>query len=228
MSTINLHHVDCLSFMRGLPDKAYHLAIVDVPYGIGVGDNKAGMGRRKGDAKAKYKMGDWDHYAPDRAYFDELIRVSDNQIVWGANHFIDHLPYRSSCWIVWDKLYSHDVSFATCELAWTSFGSVVKKFTGTPLQTSRIHPTQKPVALYRWLLQNYAKPGDKILDTHLGSMSSVIACIEEGYSITGCELDVDYYDAGIKRVNDHIAQTTMFRTDVPIVIRNEETMKIDF
>lgn len=207
---INLHHTDCMEFMRGLPDKAYDLAIVDPPYGISVGDNKSGMGRRKGDAHATYKMGEWDHEAPPKEYFDELRRVSFNQIVWGANHFIDRLPYPSSCWLIWDKLYSHDVSFAACELAWTSFGSVAKKYTGTPLQPGRIHPTQKPVALYRWLLQNYAKPGQKILDTHGGSMSIAIACDIEGFDLDLCELDRDYFEAGKKRLEAHQAQPRMF------------------
>lgn len=207
---INLHHIDCMEFMAGLPDKAFDLAIVDVPYGINVGSNKAGMGRRKGDAHATYKMGDWDSEPPPVEYFTELRRVSVHQIVWGANHFIDRIPIASPCWIIWDKLYSHDVSFATCELAWTSFDSVAKKFTLTPLQPDRIHPTQKPVALYRWLLQNYAKPGQRILDTHGGSMSIAIACDIEGYDLTLCELDKDYFDAGKKRLEQHQAQPRMF------------------
>ena len=210
MTMISLHNCDCMEFMAGLPDKAYSLAIVDPPYGIGVGSNKAGMGRRKGDAHAKYNMGEWDHEAPPKEYFDEVRRVSVNQIVWGANHFIDRIPYPSSCWLIWDKMYSHDVSFAACELAWTSFASVAKKFTGTPLQPGRIHPTQKPVALYRWLLQNYAKPGNKILDTHGGSMSIAIACDIEGFDLDICELDKDYFAAGKKRLEAHQAQPRMF------------------
>lgn len=206
MSNIELLNVDCMEYMRGLPDKAFDLAIVDPPYGIRVGDNKSGMGRRKGDTHAKYKMGEWDHHAPDVAYIDELRRVSIHQIVWGANHFIDKVALPSSCWIVWDKLYSHDVSFAACELAWTSFDTVVKKFVGTPLQPDRIHPTQKPVALYRWLLHNYAKPGQRILDTHGGSMSIAIACDALGFDLTLCELDKDYYEAGVKRYNAWKAQ----------------------
>ncbi len=210
---INFHNVDCLEFMKGLPNKAFDLAIVDVPYGISVGDNKAGMGRRKGDAHAKYNMGEWDHEPPPLEYFNELRRVSEHQIVWGANHFIDRLPYPSSCWIIWDKMYSHDVSFAACELAWTSFGSVAKKFVGTPLQPGRIHPTQKPVALYRWLLQNYAKPGWKILDTHGGSCSHAIACDIEGFDLDICELDPDYFAAGKKRFENHLLQPRMFAAE---------------
>lgn len=213
MATINLHNCDCLEFMRGMPDKAYSLAIVDPPYGISVGDNKAGMGRRKGDARASYKMGEWDHEPPSAEYFTELRRVSINQIVWGANHYIDRLALPSSCWLVWDKLYSHEVSFATCELAWTSFDTVVKKYTGTPLQPDRIHPTQKPVALYRWLLQNYAKPGQRILDTHGGSMYIAIACDIEGYDLDLCELDKDYFEAGKKQLEQRQAQPRMFQAE---------------
>lgn len=207
---IRLFNTDCMDFMRGLPDKAYSLAIVDPPYGISVGDNKSGMGRRKGDAHATYKMGEWDHEAPPKEYFDEVRRVSVNQIVWGANHFIDRIPYPSSCWLIWDKMYSHDVSFAACELAWTSFTSVAKKYTRTPLQPGRIHPTQKPVALYRWLLQNYAKPGQKILDTHGGSMSIAIACDIEGYDLDLCELDRDHFEAGKKRLETHQSAPRLF------------------
>jgi site-specific DNA-methyltransferase (adenine-specific) len=207
---IELLNTDCMEYMATLPDKAFDLAIVDPPYGIGIGDNKSGMGRRKGDAHATYKMGEWDHEAPPKAYFDELRRVSVNQIVWGANHFIDRIPYPSSCWLIWDKLYSHEVSFAACELAWTSFESVAKKYTGTPLQPGRIHPTQKPVALYRWILKNYAKPGQRILDTHGGSMSIAIACDIEGFDLTLCEIDKDYFEAGKKRLEQHQAQPRLF------------------
>lgn len=210
---IELHHIDCMEFMRGLPDKAFDLAIIDPPYGINVGSNKAGMGRRKGDAHATYKMGEWDHSPPPVEYFTELRRVSAHQIMWGANHYIDRLPVASPCWIVWDKLYSHDVSFAACELAWTSFDTVVKKFTLTPLQADRIHPTQKPVALYRWLLKNYAKPGQRILDTHLGSGSIAIACDLEGFDLVGCELDADYIAAARKRLAHHQAQPRLFTPD---------------
>lgn len=199
-----------MEYMATLPDKAFDLAIVDPPYGISVGSNKAGMGRRKGDAHATYKMGEWDHVPPPTEYFTELRRVSSHQIVWGANHYIDRLPIASPCWIVWDKLYSHDVSFAACELAWTSFDSVAKKYTGTPLQPDRIHPTQKPVALYRWLLKNYAKPGQRILDTHLGSGSIAIACDLEGFDLVGCEIDADYIQGARKRLKDHLSAPRLF------------------
>jgi len=161
-----------MDVMKTFPDGYFDLAIVDPPYGIRVGDNKQGMGRRKGDARATYKMGDWDHEAPPVEYFAELRRVSKNQIVWGANHFIERLPINSACWIVWDKMFSNEVSFAAAELAWTSFDSTAKKFQCHPLQDGRIHPTQKPVKLYDWLLATYAKPGQRVLDTHMGSGKS--------------------------------------------------------
>ena len=203
---LDLRNMDCMELMASFPDGHFELAIVDPPYGIRVGDNKQGMGRRKGDARASYKMGDWDHEAPPVEYFAELRRVSRNQIVWGANHFIERLPINSACWIVWDKMFSNEVSFAAAELAWTSFDSTAKKFQCRPLQDGRIHPTQKPVKLYDWLLATYAEKGMKILDTHLGSMSSVIAAINAGMHITGCELDEDYYNDGIERVTRHLDQ----------------------
>ena len=217
MPQIELLHTDCMEYMAGLPDKAFDLAIVDPPYGISVGSNKAGMGRRKGDSHATYKMGDWDSEPPPPEYFTELLRVSVHQIVWGANHFIDRLPIASPCWIIWDKLYSHDVSFATCELAWTSFDSVAKKFTMTPLQPDRIHPTQKPVALYRWLLKNYAKSGQRILDTHLGSGSIAIACDIEGFDLVATEIDADYFKTASKRLKDHQSAPRLFDAEkVPL------------
>ena len=206
---LDLRLMDCMDLMRETPDKFYDLAIVDPPYGIGVGDNKAGMGRRKGDARASYKMGYWDSAAPDAEYFTEIRRVSQNQIVWGANHFIEMLPINSPCWLIWDKLFSNEVSFADAELAWTSFKSTAKKFQCHPLQGDRIHPTQKPVALYRWLLANYAKPGDRILDTHLGSGSIAIACHYAGHHLTACELDPDYFAAACKRIERETAQAEL-------------------
>ena len=133
-------------------------------------------------------------------------------IIWGANHFIDKLPFNCSspCWIVWDKGFSEDVSFAQCELAWTSFKSVCKKFDKSPNDPMRIHPTQKPVKLYEWLLQNYAKQGDRILDTHLGSGSSAIAAHYGGFDFVGCELDTDYFKAAQERFVLQTAQVALF------------------
>jgi site-specific DNA-methyltransferase (adenine-specific) len=212
---INLHHIDCMEFMRTMPDKCYDLAIVDPPYGIGAA--KGTWGSSNCGKVTNYGKKKWDDYAPDADYFNELRRVSAHQIIWGANHFISRIPLDSPSWVVWDKDNSGD--FADCELAWTSFPSAVRKFTfrwNGMLQQDmrnkeqRIHPTQKPVALYRWLLQNYAKPGQKILDTHGGSMSIAIACDIEGFDLDLCELDRDYFEAGKKRLEAHQAQPRMF------------------
>ena len=205
---IELLNVDCMEYMATVPDKYFDLAIVDPPYGIGVNHN---MGRRKGDAASDYKKAYWDNVSPDVKYFNELFRVSKNQIVWGANHFISKMPKDSSCWILWDKMFSEDVSFAQYEMAWTSFDSVCKKFTKDPKSADRIHPTQKPIALYKWILHNYAKEGDKILDTHGGSMSSAIACHQMGFDLTLCELDKDYYEAGVKRFKEQTLQQSLFK-----------------
>ncbi len=197
-----------MEYMATLKDKAFDLAIVDPQYGISVNHN---MGRRKCGLKSKHKKVEWDNEPPKKEYFIELERVSKNQIIWGANHFIDLISKRSPCWLVWDKLFSEDVSFASCELAYTSFESVVKRF---KLSSSRpdmnIHPTQKPIKLYDWLLHNYAKPGQRILDTHLGSGSSAIAAHYFGCDFVGCELDKDYYDAAVNRFKHATAQTTVF------------------
>ena len=212
---IDLHNVDCMEFMRGLPDKAYSLAIVDPPYGIGQDGRKGSKAKKAIHNWRTWDHRGWDDNIPPPEYFDELRRVSWNQIVWGANYMTCHLPH-SRCWLFWDK--GQDLTMPDGELAWTSFDMPIRRKVFNRCEAREdglIHPTQKPVALYRWLLHNYAKPGQRILDTHLGSMSSVIACIEEGYSITGCELDKDYYDAGMKRVQGHLAQQKMFRPEVP-------------
>jgi site-specific DNA-methyltransferase (adenine-specific) len=171
---------------------------------------KAGINRKK-----KYKGGDWDSSAPEKNYFDELIRVSKNQIIWGANHFIENIPNANTpCWIFWDKDGFGD--FADGELAWCSFNSAVRKFKWTwngfrkQQPEHRIHPTQKPVALYDWIFKNYAKPTDKILDTHLGSGSSRIAAHRAGLDFTGCEIDKDYFDAAEQRYRNFTAQLRLF------------------
>ena len=209
---LNITNEDCMDLMARYPDGYFDLAIVDPPYGIGE-DGKSNHSRGK-IAKSKiYTPKSWDKERPNTQYFEELKRVSKNQIIWGANHF-GHMP-PSSCWIVWDK-QNGETDFADCELAYASFDSGVRKFewlwNGFQKQQpeTRIHPTQKPVALYKWLLHNYAKPGDKILDTHLGSGSIAIACHDYGYDLTGCELDKEYFDAAMKRIAAHTAQIKMF------------------
>ena len=217
--------MDCMDLMRGYPDKHFELAIVDPPYGIGAGDVKFKNGSSKTD-KPYYKQNDWDKKRPSAKYFKELQRVSQNQIIWGGNYFSDLLPpFR--CYIFWDKTI-HGNSYADGELAWTSFDSVARYYRENIAQTNsegRIHPTQKSITLYRWLLANYAKAGDKILDTHLGSMSSVIAALDCGYHITGSELDECYFEAGIKRVNDYLRQGTFDFAKNPTLLSCGKTGK---
>jgi site-specific DNA-methyltransferase (adenine-specific) len=203
-------NIDCMVGMKATPDKFYQLAIVDCPYGLG--ENGGNISRHH--SQKKYAVKDWDNTTPEKPYFDELIRVSKNQIIWGANHFISKIAIDSPCWIFWDKDRFGD--FADGELAWTSFKSAVRyyKFTWDgfrkEMPEDRIHPTQKPVSLYKWLLKNYAKEGDKILDTHLGSQSSRIAAFDMGFDFTGYELDKDYFEAGCKRFEQHKSQLKLF------------------
>ena len=207
--------MDCVAGMKEYPDKFFDLAICDPPYGIGAGNYKRG-GTQHGKSFAKCKIYDaknWDDQAPDIKYFFELLRVSRNQIIWGANHFISRMPYDSSCWIVWDKDNGENL-YADCELAWTSFDKAVRKYRfkwhgmlqeNMKAKEQRIHPTQKPVALYEWLLKNYASKGDKILDTHLGSGSSRIAAQKMGFDFYGFEIDPDYFSASEKRFKEAIS-----------------------
>jgi site-specific DNA-methyltransferase (adenine-specific) len=237
---INSHNVDCMNFMRGLPDKAYDLAICDPEYGIGEdgGRDRGNSVRQKNGTVLRvrhvgYEKKGWDKTRVSADCINEICRVSKNQILFGANHYSDLLPKPSSAWVIWDKVNGAN-DFADVEMAWTSFDSAARLFAfmwsgmhqGSPengrrqqgnkkLNEKRIHPTQKPVALYRWLLQNYAKPGWKILDTHGGSFSHAIACDIEGYDLDICELDKDYFEAGKKRFEDHLSQPRIF-TPEPI------------
>ena len=196
-----------MQLMARYPDNYFDLAIVDPPYGIGI---NVSMGRRKGDKKSNYhKFAGNDNETPTAEYFEELFRVSKNQIIWGGNYMIEHLK-SSPCWLMWDKGFSEDVTFAQFELAWTSFTSSAKKFDKHPSQQHRIHPTQKPTTLYKWILDKYAKQGDKILDTHLGSGSIAIACHDYGFNLTACELDKEYFDKAMQRINNHVAQQKLF------------------
>ena len=205
--TSEVFNTDCLEYMRTLPDKAFQLAIADPPYGIG--EDGAKNHSRNNMAKATlYTPKEWDAKAMPQEWYDELRRISRNQIIWGANHFISHIPFDSPCWVVWDKKNSGD--FADCELAWTSFSTAVRIFRfmwNGMLQEDmshkeiRIHPTQKPVALYAWLLKNYAKPGDRIFDPMMGSQSSRIAAYKMGFDYVGCELDAEYFAKGCERFN---------------------------
>lgn len=214
---IKLYNMDCMEAMRDMPDNAFDLAIVDPPYGIG--EDGGTNGTRGKIAKSKvYVSKGWDKEPPNKEYFNELKRVSKNQIIWGANHFIDRVPYGSSCWIVWNK-ENGATDFAGCELAYTSFTTAVRMFTwrwqgmlqgDMKNKEQRIHPTQKPVKLYEWILDNYAKEGDRILDTHLGSGSIAIACHNLKFDLTGYELDTEHYEAATKRLKQHQAQQRLF------------------
>jgi len=203
---LDLRNIDCMELMAGFPDKHFELAIVDPPYGIEINAN---MGRKKGKAK-RHDDVKWDDSIPPDEYFIELERVSKNQIIWGGNYF----PYiwRNGCYhfIFWDKLTAAGMSFSDGELAWTSFNRAIRKFTFRNITNDKIHPTQKPVDLYKWIISNYANEGDKILDTHLGSGSIAIACHDYKFNLTASEIDKEYFDATMKRVSNHIAQTVLF------------------
>lgn len=198
-----------MEYMKDCATDSFDLAIVDPPYGINVNHN---MGRRKGQKHSGYKPAVWDSAPPDSEYFDELKRISKNQIIWGANYFIDNFPFmcNSPCWVMWDKGFSSEVTFAQFELAWTSFNTTCKKYDKSPNDHARIHPTQKPVKLYDWLLSNYATSDMKILDTHLGSGSSAIAAHYFGCDFVGCEIDPDYYKAAKERFDRETAQRALF------------------
>lgn len=201
MNTVHL--CDCMEFMKGIPNKYYELAIVDPPYGIDI--NSSG---RLGHYGGKGKV--WDACIPDKEYFSELERISQNSIIWGGNYFT--LP-PTRCFLIWDKQQPVGVSFADCEMAWTSFNESAKTFRMRPQNADnygRIHPTQKPVALYKWLLKNYAKPNDKIFDSHVGSGSIRIACHDMGFDFEGCEIDKDYWEAQEERYKVHSAQFELF------------------
>lgn len=198
-------NIDCMEYMATLPDNAFDLAIVDPPYGISINHN---MGRRKGDKPSNYKKVTWDDSTPPDEYFEQLFRISKNQIVWGANYF--RMP-PTKCFIVWRKpQISENVSFSMLKYAWSSFDSTSKEWIGMSAEADRIHPTQKPVSLYEWLLTNYAKEGDRILDTHLGSGSSRIAAYNLGFDFVGCEIDKEYFDKQEERFARHTAQTSLF------------------
>ncbi len=215
MGEINFYNTDNIEFMKQKPNNYYDLAIVDPPYGIGE-DGKKNHSRDRLAKATRYSIKKWDKERPTHEYFVELFRVSKHQIIWGGNYFINELLPTPS-FIVWDKDNSGD--FADCELAWTSFDKAVRKFKWTwngmlqqnmKQKEKRIHPTQKPVALYRWILQNYAKPGMKLLDTHGGSMSIAIACDIEGYDIDITEVDKEYFDKAVKRFEWHKRQLKLF------------------
>ena len=206
--TLDIRLADCMDMMREFPDKYFDLAIVDPPYGIGAAEMQLGKG--SGTESRKWTKKSWDDLTPCPKYFAELRRVSRNQIVWGGNYMIENL-YSSPCWVIWDKM--QDFSGAVFEMAWTSFSYPAKAFRMSRVEAyakqNKWHPTEKPVALYNWLLANYAKQGQRILDTHLGSGSHAIACYYAGMHLTACEIDPDYFHAAQERIKKETAQTLL-------------------
>lgn len=205
---LKVYNMDCMDLLKQVPDKYFDLAIVDPPYGIGDRLEKGG-GKLRNTPMAKLyrKSSKWDNKTPDSQYFNELFRVSRNQIIWGGNYF--NLP-PTRCIISWDKLqYMHTLS--QFELAWTSFDKVSKIFKKTSTDLERFHPTQKPVALYTWLLEKYAKPNFKIIDTHFGSGSHAIANHYYGSELIACELDTDYFKASIERIKKETRQLSFLQ-----------------
>ena len=209
---IRITNEDNMELMARYPDKWFDLAICDPPYGINGGvDNRKAIETKSGNnLKRLARKGgmEWDKTTPKKSYFDELFRISKNQIIWGGNYMIENLQ-NTRCLIVWDKM-TYIPSMSQIEIAWASFKSHSQLIKINSNQDNRIHISQKPIALYKWLLDKYAKQGDKILDTHLGSGSIAIACHDYGFDLTACELDKEYYDAAIKRINNHISQLKLF------------------
>lgn len=208
MLDFGFYNMDCMEGMKQFPDKYFDLAVVDPPYGGVTQGGYMKTGHCKAKAKTDYHLGVWQYDKPDQTYFDELIRVSKNQIIWGGNYYCQNIP-GSQCWLVWDKEKPEGVSFADVELAYTSFNQASRIFhfawNGMIQGDQRnreykIHPTQKPVALYEWILNRYAKPNDIILDTHVGSASSLIACHNTGHKYVGFEIDETYYQMSKKRL----------------------------
>jgi site-specific DNA-methyltransferase (adenine-specific) len=207
---LTITNEDNMELMARYPDNYFDLAIVDPPYGIGYDGAKKTSGSHGGRKAHKFKG--WDSSIPEKEYFDEVFRVSKNQIIWGANYFTKYLP-SSMGWIVWRKDRG-DFSSSDAELAYSSFNRALREYTKNPLVLVReggtIHPTQKPICLYKWLLDKYAKPSDKILDTHLGSGSIAIACHDYGFDLTACELDKEYYNKAVQRIKNHVSQQKLF------------------
>lgn len=212
MLDFGFYNMDCMQGMKLFPDKYFDLSIVDPPYGIGVDGQKMNISKNPKHSRKFHKQKSWDNKIPDESYFRELERVSKNQIIWGENYFVQHLQKGKKGWIVWDK-GQHGLTMSDCELAYSSFDNPTRVIVINRvelLKDGTIHPTQKPIKLYEWLLNNYAKKGDKILDTHVGSASSLIACHNLGFDYVGFELDEDYFKAATERLESVKSQFSIF------------------
>jgi site-specific DNA-methyltransferase (adenine-specific) len=211
---LNITNEDNMLLMARYPDKYFDLAIVDPPYGIERGGQTETFTKNPKHKRKAHKQKEWDNKIPNKEYFNELFRVSKNQIIWGANYFVEHLNKSSMGWIFWFK-GQEGLSMSDGEIAYSSFQKATRQINLNRALISQqggsIHPTQKPTKLYRWLLNNYAKEGDKILDTHLGSGSIAIACHDYGFDLTACELDTEYYNKAIERITNHTNQTKLFK-----------------
>jgi len=203
---IQITNEDNMELMARYEDNYFDLAIVDPPYGIGESKLKKRT-RLKHVNRIIHSTKEWDNSIPTKEYFTELFRVSKNQIIWGANYMTTYIP-PSMGWIFWEKKIGGD--FSDGELAYSSFNKALKMYTKWSGGNDKIHPTQKPVDLYKWILDKYAKQGDKILDTHLGSGSIAVACHDYGFDLTACELDKEYFDKAMQRINNHVAQQKLF------------------
>ena len=215
---IELLNTDCLLYMRQCEDNQFDLAIVDPPYGIGESGGKIRTNKKRPcyelrKKETKYTPKDWDNNRPEKEYWQELFRISKNQIVWGGNYFVEHLPV-SMGWIFWDKKNEGTV-FSDGEMAFTSFKRGLKMYRlsskhGTKGGKDRIHPTEKPKKLYEWVLKHYAKEGDKIIDTHLGSGNIALACYNYKFDLVGCEIDKEYFNNANNSLNQYKKQLTLF------------------
>lgn len=208
---ITITNEDNMELMARYPDNYFELAIVDPPYGIGIDGQKKSINKNPKHNRKEHTQKNWDNAIPTEEYFNELKRVSKNQIIWGANYFTEYLK-PTKAWIFWYK-GQRDLTMSDGEMAWTSFETVTRQFElnrASLIAQNTFHPTEKPYKLYKWLLDKYAKQGDKILDTHLGSGSIAIACHDYGFDLTACELDESYYSSALQRINNHKAQTKLF------------------
>lgn len=207
-----LYNEDCMEAMKLIPDKFFQLAITDPPYGIGIDGQKLNINKNPKHSRKEHAKKNWDKQIPGAEYFRELERISVNQIIWGGNYFVEHLQQGHKGWIVWDK-GQRGLTMSDCELAYTSFDKPTRVVTINRAELQRdgtFRPTQKPVKLYEWVLQNYAQPGDRIIDTHAGSGSSLVACHRMRFDFLGFEIEKDYFLKADERIKEEQAQISIF------------------